>query len=181
MAYTPKRSNNTKTDKPRDKKKIAIISIIAVLAVVVIVILIFALKPAADPGVSVNSNKSYVPETQSETTFITKYYDNGVLPTSGERHDITIIYGGGANASDVEGSWSLDDVTVYEFDGQGRGIMLTAVDNYTFLYSAENGKLGIDLDTDGGNDFEYTYSVNGDTLTMTRGGKTYTLTKQAPQ
>ena len=56
--------------------------------------------------------------------------------------------------------------------------MLTGVDNYTFVYSAENGKLGIDMDTAKGSDFEYDYSVSGDTLTMTRDGNTFTLTKE---
>ena len=37
------------------------------------------------------------------------------------------------------------------------------------------------MDTSVGNDFEYDYSVSGDTLTMTRDGRSFTLTKTADQ
>ena len=89
----------------------------------------------------------------------------------------TTVESGGTPASELEGIWKLDDITAYEFDGHDRGVMLTAVDNYTFAYTAQDGKLNIDFDYEGATDSEYTYTINGDKLTMSRNGKDYELTK----
>lgn len=207
MSYTPRRAtpSSSKTEtKPRTnnekfngsadekkKKRTLTIAIVVILCVVIVVSLLFIFAPAdgsvlgiRGAGVLSGGNKKdsdlalrVESETQSGTTNISPYYSNGVLPTAADRHDINIIPNGGANASDLLGKWKLDQGTTYMFDGQGRGIMLTGVDNYTFVYSAENGKLGIDMDTITGNDYEYDYTISGDTLTMTRDGNTFTLTK----
>ncbi len=201
MSYTPKRASSSSEDKKpvsaaraanamsaadQKKKKTLTIAIVVVLCVVIAVSLLFILAPSDGSflgihgaGVISGSGRGNGAQIQDGTTIISTYYQGGILPTSADRHDIHLAANGGANASDLLGKWRLDQGTTYVFDGQGRGIMLTGVDNYTFLYSAENGKLGIDMDTIAGNDFEYDYSVNGDTLTMTRDGKTYTLKKEA--
>ena len=200
MSYTPKRAASsseakkneptaraaqTMSDADKKKKKNLTIAIVAVLCVVIVISLLFIFAPTDGSflgihgaGVISGSGKNGA-QTQNGTTNISPYYQNGVLPTSSDRHDITLAPNGGANVSELFGKWRLDQGTAYMFDGQGRGIMLTGVDNYTFLYSAENGKLGIDMDTIAGNDFEYDYTVSGDTLTMTRDGKTFTLKKEA--
>lgn len=198
MSYSPKRAAGSGSSKQIDGKSTAkrpvsasdakkqkglVIAIVAVLVVIVVVALTFILAPSDGsflgiPGAGVIPNQ-YVPETQSETTILTQYYHDGILPTSGSRHDIDVINGGGANASDLLGSWRLDKITVYMFDGAGRGMMLTDVDNYSFMYSAQDGKLDIDFDVDKGNDFEYDYSLDGDTLTITRNEQTFVLTKEA--
>ena len=208
MSYSPRRAapsaeereNRNRTDARRTpgnitaaekkKKKTLTIVIVVILCLVIAVSLLFIFAPAdgsflgihgagvLNGGGNADVVAKNVSETQNGTTNITPYYKNGVLPTAADRHDIHLVENGGANASDLLGTWKLDQGTTYVFDGQGRGIMLTGVDNYTFVYSAENGKLGIDIDTDKGSDFEYDYSVSGDTLTMTRDGKTFTLTKE---
>ena len=203
MSYSPRRAapSSEKTETGRQtpgnitadekkKKKTLTIAIIAILGLVIVVSLLFIFLPTDGSVLGIRGagvltgggNADVVAEkslaTQNGTTNITPYYNNGVLPTAADRHDITIVENGGANASELYGKWKLDEGTTYMFDGQGRGIMLTGVDNYTFVYSAENGKLGIDMDTAKGSDFEYDYSVSGDTLTMTRDGKTFTLTKE---
>ena len=180
-SHTASRAKSSGGDKK--KQKILIIAIIAVLVIVIVAALVLIFIPGAESGFGkiFSGTDSYVPETQNGTTIISQYYQNGVLPTSGDRHDVNVINGGGRNASDLEGKWSLDDVTIYEFDGLGRGIMLTGVDNYTFLYSAEDGKLCIDYDIDGGTDKEYDYTIDGDTLTPTSGSKTYVFTKEEIQ
>ena len=198
MSYTPKRaaspeerknepaakSTQHHSDADQKKKKNLTIAIVVVICVVIAVSLLFILAPADGSflgirGAGVIPGSGNAAETQNGTTIISSYYQNGVLPTSADRHDITLAPNGGANASELLGKWKIDQGTTYVFDGQGRGILLTGVDNYTFLYSAENGKLGIDIDTVAGNDFEYDYSVNGDTLTITRDGKTFTMKKEA--
>lgn len=198
MSYTPKRAASSEekrnvpaakatqhlSDADQKKKKNLTIAIVVVICVVIAVSLLFILAPADGSflgirGAGVIPGSGNAAETQNGTTIISSYYQNGVLPTSADRHDITLAPNGGANASELLGKWKIDQGTTYVFDGQGRGILLTGVDNYTFLYSAENGKLGIDIDTVAGNDFEYDYSVNGDTLTITRDGKTFTMKKEA--
>ena len=157
------------------KKKTLTIAIVVVLCVVIAVSLLFILAPSDGSFLGIHGAGVISGSGRGNGAQI----QDGILPTSADRHDIHLAENGGANASDLLGKWRLDQGTTYVFDGQGRGIMLTGVDNYTFLYSAENGKLGVDMDTISGNDFEYDYSVNGDTLTMTRDGKTYTLKKEA--
>ncbi len=189
MSYSPKHpsSDTSGAKKPstsskKKNQKTVITIILVVLALVVVAALIFIFVPGAENGIGrlFSGNQSqYVPETQDGTTIISQYYQNGILPTSGNRHDVEVIKGGGRNASEVEGIWSLDGNTVYEFDGRGRGIMLTAVDNYTFVYSAENGDLVVDFDIDDAMDARYTYTVSGDTLTLSRGGQEYKFTKKA--
>ena len=208
MSYSPKRATSSSpknenkqpsdrkpvgnmTDADKKKKKALIIAIVVILVLIIAVSLLFVFAPNDGSFMGIrgagvlnngqNSGSPYQAETQDGTTNITPYYKNGVLPTSSDRHDIALAPNGGANASELLGTWRLDQGTTYMFDGRGRGIMLTGVDNYTFIYSAENGKLGIDMDTSVGNDFEYDYSVSGDTLTMTRDGRSFTLTKTADQ
>lgn len=189
MSYSPKHpsadASNAKKASPADpkkKQKTVLAVVLGILALVIVAALIFIFVPGAESGIGnlFSGNKSqYVPETQDGTTIISQYYQNGVLPTSGSRHDVEVISGGGKNASEVEGVWDLDGNTIYEFDGRGRGIMLTSVDNYTFVYSAENGELLIDMDIDGAIDTRYTYTLSGDTLTLSRGGSEFKFTKKA--
>ncbi|MBQ3285784.1 MAG: hypothetical protein IJH40_09120 [Ruminococcus sp.] len=190
--YTSKHSaggsHSGKSGSKGDKKtqKILIIVIICVLAVIIAAALIFIFVPGAESGVSNlfgGKSDGYVPETQSVTTNITPYYNDGVLPTSSDRHDIDIIYGGGANGADLYGTWKMNDHDTYIFDGLGRGIFLAVnkdgnIDfKFTFVYSAQDGKLGIDYDGDNGEDRFYDYTIDGDTMTLTFNGNTYTLEK----
>ena len=182
---TGRSSAGSLTAAEKKKKKTLTIAIVLILGLVILVSLLsfLGIRGAGVFGGNKNTLSNQVGEDnkQDGTTNITPYYKNGVLPTSSDRHDITLAPNGGANASELLGTWKLDQGTTYMFDGKGKGIMLTGVDNYTFAYSAENGKLGIDMDTATGSDFEYDYSVSGDTLTMTRDGRSFTLTKTADQ
>ena len=183
--YTPKHpssgaSDAAKADGDNKKQKILVIVILAVLAVIIVVGLIFIFVPGAGSGGG-KADGGYVPETQDGTTIITPYYDNGILPTSGSRHDVAVIDGGGSSADELTGTWDLDGTTIYLFDGQGRGVMLTGVDNYTFLYSAQDGKLCVDMDFDGGTDREYAYSISDDRLTLDGDGYHFEFTKTVEQ
>lgn len=211
MSYSPRRAapSHAKAEtKPKKdvqfegtadekkKKKTLTIAIVSVLGVVILVSLLFIFAPADGSFLGIHGagilsggkdsgwGSEYTNETQNGTTNISPYYDNGVLPTAADRHDITLIANGGANASDLYGTWVAAQGTTYIFDGQGKGVMLTGKDNsdtFTFNYSAENGKLGIDMDTIAGYDYEYDYTISGDTLTMNRDGYSFTLTKSADQ
>lgn len=144
----------------KKKQQITIVVIVAVLAVIAIVALVFILKPSGGG------------------TSSSPLYPDGVIPTSGSRHDVSVLPDGGADAGELGGKWRIDKNTVYEFDGYGRGILHTAVDDYSFAYSAEDGHLNIDFDTDKGNDRDYKYTVEGETLTISLDDAVYTMTKE---
>ena len=192
MSYSPKHkgthaSDNTPASASGDKKKtkIIVIVVVAVLAVIAAIALIFILWPnnpignIFTGGSSADGGNNSI-ETQSETTNISIYYEDGIVPTTGSVHGVTIIEGGGANARDFEGRWNLDDNTYFQFDGQGKGFIHAANDmeHFHFRYSAQDGVLAIDMDRDSATDKEYQYVLDGDNLTLTNSdNQVYKLTR----
>ena len=160
-----------------EKKTSAVMTALCIMMTLVMVVLL------ASCGSKKKEEKAYVPEHQKETTIISEYYeldDEGrILPTACDRHDIDIIEGGGADAPELLGVWDMDENTYYVFDGKDRGILLTGVDNYTFVYSAENGELRVDSDVSQGEDVVYEYTIDGDSMTWKRGSATYHLTRKS--
>ena len=149
------------TDAKKKQQRTIVIGAVAVLAIVVIVMVVLLLKGGT---------------SSRQTT--SPLYPNGVLSTSGSRHAVVLLPNGGKDAMEVSGLWRLDQITLYEFDGYGRGIMHTAVDDYSFAYSAQDGVLEIDFDVDNGRDIEYHYVISGDTMTLTNGESSYKFTKE---
>ena len=85
----------------------------------------------------------------------------------------------------LAGVWHYDQYTEYEFDGEGNGCMcLDGNNHFEFAYKAENGILSLDFALDYVTDCQYTYTVDGDKLTLVGGegtaevGKVYELTKK---
>ena len=85
--------------------------------------------------------------------------------------------------ADLSGVWHYDQYTEYEFDGQGKGCMcLDSTNHFEFTYKAENGTLHLDFALEYVTDCQYTYTVDGDKLTLIGGegtaevGKVYELT-----
>lgn len=93
--------------------------------------------------------------------------------------------GGNYDNADLSGVWHYDQYTEYEFDGEGKGCMcLDGSNHFEFTYKAEDGTLYLDFALDYVNDCQYTYTVDGDKLTLIGGkgtaevGKVYELTKE---
>lgn len=194
----------TETKSKSVKRLIAVILLIVFLAGIVVAA-IFLLKPVVTPKVAETTTATTAAATaqteaaggtQAATVAATTgshtssnpvlQYSGGEIPTSGARHDVTVETDGGADAMEVIGKWRLDKGTVYSFDGYGRGVMLTPVENYTFAYSARNGHLIIDFDVDDGMDTEYTYIISVDNLgkdimTFKRDDKEYKFTKETQE
>ena len=80
---------------------------------------------------------------------------------------------------ELEGKWKVDEITSYEFDGAGKGVMHTAIDDYDFTYTADGFKLNIDFVSPDGEDSQYNYTLSGDQLVFTRWGVDYPMTKVA--
>lgn len=70
-------------------------------------------------------------------------------------------------SNNLTGRWSLDDVTIYNFDGNGHGEMVLPLNTYEFSYIVEADKIKIDFVSENAEDREYSYSISGDTLTLT--------------
>lgn len=92
--------------------------------------------------------------------------------------------GGNYDNVALSGVWKYDQYTEYVFDGEGKGCMCLDGNNYfAFIYKAKNGTLHLDFALDYVTDCQYTYSVEGDTLTLVGGegtaelGKVYELTR----
>ena len=91
--------------------------------------------------------------------------------------------GGNYNNADLSGVWHYDQYTEYEFDGEGEGCMcLDGSNHFEFTYKAEDGTLYLYFALDYVTDCQYTYTVDGDNLTLVGGkgtaevGKVYELT-----
>ena len=85
------------------------------------------------------------------------------------------------NASDFDGIYYIDDYTAYEFDGKGKGAMcLGETTRYVFDYSVKNGTVSFEYEDKRINDTTYTFTLNGNTITITEtnGANSYTMTKK---
>ena len=85
------------------------------------------------------------------------------------------------DASDFNGTYYIDDYTAYEFDGKGKGAMLLGdTTRYVFDYSVKDGTVSFDFEDMKINDTTYTFTLNGDTITITEtsGANSYTMTKK---
>ena len=80
-----------------------------------------------------------------------------------------------------DGTYYIDDYTAYEFDGKGEGaICLGGTTRYDFAYSVTDDKVSFDFEDDRINDITYSFTLNGDVLTITdaSGANSYTMTKK---
>lgn len=79
------------------------------------------------------------------------------------------------------GSWTTDGVTIYRFNGKGKGALVTSLSRYEFTYKIKKNNLYIDFLSDKAKDANYEFSVEKDKLIVkgidqTKGS--YTMTKQ---
>jgi len=81
----------------------------------------------------------------------------------------------------LHGTWTIDTVTMYEFDGKGNGKLILPSHEYKFIYKILNNEIFIDFENEGSKDSNYQFSVNDTVLTFTGiNGTTgiYNLTKK---
>ena len=79
------------------------------------------------------------------------------------------------------GRWYMDEVTSYQFSGNGKGVMILPAAQYDFTYVIDGNILNIDFAYEGAKDAQYTFNVNGGVLTLDGGNPTtqgtYALTR----
>ena len=82
--------------------------------------------------------------------------------------------------NDLIGTWTTDDVTVYQFNKGGTGALIVPLGTYDFTYKTEKDKLSIDFESEESIDYEYKYYFKDDKLILegTNGKFTFKKKKQ---
>ena len=82
----------------------------------------------------------------------------------------------------LQGTWDLDGVTIYQFDGNGNGSLNLPSNTYPFTYEIKENEVSIDFESDAARDITYTFTVEKDKLILKcmekDQEKTYELTKE---
>lgn len=82
----------------------------------------------------------------------------------------------------LKGTWNLDGITVYKFDGKGAGSLNLPSNSYAFTYKIKDGTLAIDFENETARDMTYTFKADKNKLTLAdsegKESKTFELTKQ---
>ena len=95
---------------------------------------------------------------------------------------IIISVKSGNQSKDLIGIWRYDEHTQYYFEEDGTGKLIADGVTYTYDYSVENKTLSLDFTDDIVLECEYTFSIEGTTLTLVGGigtdGGTYRLNKE---
>lgn len=85
------------------------------------------------------------------------------------------------DVSSFNGTYYIDDYTVYEFDGKGKGAMcLGDTTRYVFEYTVKDDRISFNFEDDRVKDTDYKYIKNDNTITLTElvGKSSYMLTKK---
>lgn len=96
---------------------------------------------------------------------------------------IIIIIARRCNTGDdvLSGTWDLDGVTVYRFDGKGNGPLNLPNSTYPFTYKMNDNALIIDFESEAARDITYSFTVENGKLPLVSVEKgkeiTYELTK----
>lgn len=98
---------------------------------------------------------------------------------------IVRLRGGGGDV--LKGTWDYDGVTVYQFDGEGKGSLNLPSSTYPFTYVIKGNEVCIDFESESARDSTYTFTVEKEKLILVRTEenqeKSYELLKvdQRPQ
>lgn len=83
----------------------------------------------------------------------------------------------------LKGTWDLDGVTVYQFNGKGNGSLNLPSNSYPFKYEIKDNAVSIDFESVAARDVTYTFTVEEEKLLLVRVEKgneiTYELTKKS--
>lgn len=81
------------------------------------------------------------------------------------------------------GTWDLDGITAYQFDGNGNGSLNLPDNSYSFTYKIKDNSLSIDFESEAARDVSYTFTVREEKLLLVSVEKgkeiTYELTKKS--
>lgn len=66
----------------------------------------------------------------------------------------------------LQGTWKLDSVTKYTFDGNGNGKMTVSTSEYKFNYTINNDEIKIDFASKSAQDSTYKFSIDKNKLIL---------------
>lgn len=72
------------------------------------------------------------------------------------------LFGG----DELKGTWNYDDITMYQFNGRGKGTLVLPENSYEFSYELTEEEVHMDFANEQIEDSSYYYSVEEDTLTL---------------
>lgn len=82
----------------------------------------------------------------------------------------------------LNGTWNLDGITAYEFDGKGNGALKLPNSSYPFTYKINGDSLSIDFESEAARDITYTFNAQKEKLVLVSIEKnkeiTYEFTKE---
>lgn len=84
-------------------------------------------------------------------------------------------------SDELMGTWKLDSVTKYTFDGSGNGKMAVSDSEYEFNYTINNDEIKIDFISESAQDSTYEFIIDENKLTLLSKDKnkgTFELTKE---
>ena len=119
-------------------------------------------QPTRKPGMYLSpKRKAAKKRRQRRLTIIT------VILASVMILSIILIVKSCSGSGDVlKGTWDLDGVTVYQFDGNGHGSLNLPSNTYAFTYEIKDNELRIDFESDAARDADYTFTVEKDKLIL---------------
>lgn len=79
---------------------------------------------------------------------------------------IIVVIANITNKDKLKGTWSTDGITIYQFNGNGEGYLLTSISKYNFIYKADGKKLHIDFKNDKAKDSNYEFNVKNNELNL---------------
>ena len=91
-----------------------------------------------------------------------------------------MIARGALKGDSLKGTWTLDESTVYVFDGKGGGTLRLPLGSYAFTYTVEDNVVTLDFADDALTDASYSFQRDGKTLTLdTNTGTVYWLERES--
>ena len=79
--------------------------------------------------------------------------------------------------NDIIGTWTTDNVTVYEFDDNNKGKLIVPLGTYDFTYEIKDDKLFIDFVNEKSTDSKYSYHFKDGKLILEGSNGTFTFNK----
>ena len=67
---------------------------------------------------------------------------------------------------ELQGTWTTDGVTIYEFDGKGEGNLKLPASEYKFIYSIDGNNVHIDFENEKATDSDYSFVFEGNNMIL---------------
>ena len=73
-----------------------------------------------------------------------------------------------ASVEDLAGTWTVDGVTTYQFDADGKGAMILPKHTYSFMFTVEDDLLSLQFENSRIGKADFSFAIIGDILKLER-------------